>query len=462
MTDSPRYAVLFKTHFWDDFNKRQLQRLCDRAGPGRVYVVVDETRGPVGGIEYPEVVRMTERMAEDAGYLMQPRGNLFWYNTDYQVYHFFDRHPQFDFVFGCEYDCTVFADILPIIEAMAAGGLGFVGEPTGWKPDSYWERLTRPYYPEDHPVTGRLLCCAAFSRSFARHLQAARRDHTKRVQDGAIADIEGVGLPWPNNEALVGAEIARLGTAELPLSAFGGTTHYVWSPPYLEAQLPTLADSVAAHPVLEGQRYLRALQKLCWDLRDIYRPGSYLQQRLSACDPADYVPLFVQHFVAERDWTALEQLRGHAAARGGNEADSYFNVARGKPATQSSTCHWSRWREVARDAAGAVDGRITGGFGFHTDLEQEPWWCVDLEAVYPVREVRIHNRLDEPHRAWSLIVSCSTDLMRWTTLHPPDAHSAFEATPLRLLFATTMPMRFLHLHLPVWQVLHVDEVEIYV
>lgn len=32
------------------------------------------------------------------------------------------------------------------------------------------------------------------------------------------------------------------------------------------------------------------------------------------------------------------------------------------------------------DAAGAVDGIVNEPWGFHTDIEQSPWWQVDLQA----------------------------------------------------------------------------------
>jgi hypothetical protein len=48
------------------------------------------------------------------------------------------------------------------------------------------------------------------------------------------------------------------------------------------------------------------------------------------------------------------------------------NLAIGKPASQSSLSRWSR----PNDAQGAVNGRRTGGFGFHTDDEAAAWWRV--------------------------------------------------------------------------------------
>ncbi len=66
-----------------------------------------------------------------------------------------------------------------------------------------------------------------------------------------------------------------------------------------------------------------------------------------------------------------------------------IDIARGKPATQSSLSPFS----TRDDALGAVDGTLTGKFGFHTDLEDRPWWQVDLLEVVVLEEVIVFNRL---------------------------------------------------------------------
>ena len=85
-----------KTHFWDDFADSQFRRLQRRARPGRIFIVVDETRGPRAGILHGDVVRMTEYTSEAGEYLRHPDGNVFWYNTDYQIYHFLAKFPLYE------------------------------------------------------------------------------------------------------------------------------------------------------------------------------------------------------------------------------------------------------------------------------------------------------------------------------------------------------------------------------
>ena len=223
----PAMLCCSKLHFWDDFATRQLIRLLDRARPGDVFVVADETHGHVSGIPSDHVVRMTEFTSEAEGYLRYPTGQMFWHNTDYQIYHFIDKYPQYDYIVICEYDCAVNVDISVIVSTMAADELGFVGERVPTPPASwYWTRTAQPYYEDGLDIVGRLVCFAAFSRGFALQLKAARQDHTRRLLEGKVAALAPDQVIWPNNEAFVGAEISRLGVAEAPLSAFGDTSQY--------------------------------------------------------------------------------------------------------------------------------------------------------------------------------------------------------------------------------------------
>jgi hypothetical protein len=72
------------------------------------------------------------------------------------------------------------------------------------------------------------------------------------------------------------------------------------------------------------------------------------------------------------------------------------NLARGKPADQSSIGVEVRGLTAVEDAAGAVNGQITGTAQCHTAWEDRPWWEVDLGASCLVYEVRLFNRVDDP------------------------------------------------------------------
>jgi hypothetical protein len=95
------------------------------------------------------------------------------------------------------------------------------------------------------------------------------------------------------------------------------------------------------------------------------------------------------------------------------------NVALGKPATQSSTWEGAAVRSPECDAAGAVDGDVTKGQGFHTAIQENPWWMLDLLALHKIAEIHIYNRADQYYiraRAAPLVLRVSIDGRTWTDL----------------------------------------------
>jgi hypothetical protein len=72
-------------------------------------------------------------------------------------------------------------------------------------------------------------------------------------------------------------------------------------------------------------------------------------------------------------------------------AGGLANLALRKSATQSSVSEWSRRPTVEQDAAGAVNGNRNGLHKFHTGLEDNPWWQVDLGGLAVIRDGR-HRR----------------------------------------------------------------------
>jgi hypothetical protein len=67
------------------------------------------------------------------------------------------------------------------------------------------------------------------------------------------------------------------------------------------------------------------------------------------------------------------------------------NLAQGKPATQSSEIFGG---VASRAVDGNTNGAWSGNSVTHTNSEDQPWWQVDLGAVYQLQTVRVWNRTD--------------------------------------------------------------------
>ena len=118
------------------------------------------------------------------------------------------------------------------------------------------------------------------------------------------------------------------------------------------------------------------------------------------------------------------------------------------------------------DALGAVDGVIDGKWGFHTALEPNPYWQVDLEETTDIGKVILYNRCDNcAVRNNDIILSLSDDGKTWNKVWQHDGtvfYGATDSKPLVVDFSEKpLRSRYLRLSLEGTTVLHLDEVEIY-
>ncbi|TXN75960.1 discoidin domain-containing protein [Methylobacterium sp. WL18] len=132
------------------------------------------------------------------------------------------------------------------------------------------------------------------------------------------------------------------------------------------------------------------------------------------------------------------------------------NLALGKTWTASSASPWS-------GTTGIYGERTTGdpSFFFHTGLDRNPWFVLDLGTVERVAELRIYNRWGQP--------SERAQLMRvWLSETGQDYRLVFDAVdahchpglPLHLRFDNAC-FRYLKVDLDEEQYLHLDGVEIF-
>lgn len=117
------------------------------------------------------------------------------------------------------------------------------------------------------------------------------------------------------------------------------------------------------------------------------------------------------------------------------------------------------------DARGGCDGIKDGKWGFHTQMEANPWWQVDLGEVRAIDHLLVFNRCDggTAARAAKLRVLISDDGTTWREVYRHDG-SPFQGVPdgkpLRVA-APGAAGRFVRLQLADTQYFHLDEVEVY-
>ncbi|MCJ2087291.1 hypothetical protein MKK88_15045 [Methylobacterium sp. E-005] len=132
------------------------------------------------------------------------------------------------------------------------------------------------------------------------------------------------------------------------------------------------------------------------------------------------------------------------------------NIALGKSWTASSASPWS-------GTTGIHGERTTGdpSFFFHTALERDPWFVLDLGAVMRVSEIRIYNRwgqLSERAQLMRVWLGETEDAYR-LVFDAVDAH-CHPGLPLHLRFDGAQ-LRYLKIDLDEEQHLHLDGIEIF-
>lgn len=139
-------------------------------------------------------------------------------------------------------------------------------------------------------------------------------------------------------------------------------------------------------------------------------------------------------------------------------ADRPKNIALHKPARQSSYSQFS----TINDAQGGVDGIKDGGFGFCTNVEENPWWEVDLEGVYAVDAIVMYNWMTGPGRADTLFILVSEDRIAWRELDEwkGGRFGGVDGRPAVVRPKSTLA-RYVRLQLRAHTNLHLDEVEVY-
>ncbi len=141
------------------------------------------------------------------------------------------------------------------------------------------------------------------------------------------------------------------------------------------------------------------------------------------------------------------------------------NLSRGRPATQSSILlPHSRRATCEGDASAAVSGILMDHYAFHTDLEADPWWSVDLGMLCDIHEVRLFNRLDmgaEHSRNFRILVS--NDGEHWLEGHRRESEQPFglNGKPYRWLCASPVSARHVKVQLIGTTYMHLSQVEVF-
>lgn len=190
--------------------------------------------------------------------------------------------------------------------------------------------------------------------------------------------------------------------------------------------------------------------------RDLYTSNKHIEELASMNEVTDNF-LFEKWKSRVRDIPDIHALVAPAG----------INIAPGKIATQSSLSRWSIGSTLSEDAQGALSGKPSGHYSFHTDLEMHPWWMIDLQDIHNVKSVRIFNRVDDPAtamRSRKLRLFGSIDDNDWMELYTRAEDRPFggvDGYPLTIDLKNSH-IRYIKIDLDDENYLHLDKIEVYI
>ena len=207
------------------------------------------------------------------------------------------------------------------------------------------------------------------------------------------------------------------------------------------------ADKVGSEPgpAFDEVDYVHRYPDVAWDISDGWYQNGH------------------QHY--------LEFGRAHGYVSGQfiTTTSPYPNLARRSVASQSSRSAWSTGKTAADDAAGAINGDRTKDYGFHTEVEHQPWWAVDCGDRFELKEIHVYNRKGErlvQERAAPLAIDVSEDGLNWTRIAETAPGQFFGVgenamVPLTIRMERPIHARHVRISLLAQNCLHLAEVEVY-
>ena len=292
-TGKPRYALIFRTHFWDGFTQRQFDRVRIRARSADAYVLVDETRGKIANIGADRVMGITDDEILAAGFVAASEGSVQWYSGDVPLYMFYAQHPDYDYYVQMEYDVNIHIDLDALIERLHADQVDVLSLTNRENIENWYWRSTclAEYRAED--VRHHIICFSAFSNKGLVTLYEKRLEQADRYKSGKLKQ-------WPYCEGYVPSEALRQGLNVAELSQYGDVEAYDWWPPFVESDLKNLQSNAFVHPVLDSERYVASLFKRPGGLRWLLAPNSWLHRKLRRLGLIGYLhSLSSRHFTGE-------------------------------------------------------------------------------------------------------------------------------------------------------------------
>lgn len=433
----PSYAAIFRTHVWDEGVREMAERARACCGSGRFVVATDETRGPLQVGTFEKLSHTDD--FSDYGLPSVPADKALWWNADYLLYAARRALPDNDYYVMFEYDVFLNCDVDRMVRQCAENKVDFVG--------SFMSPIGADHFSAESAsaMEGDLWWAfIPFTIISGRAI-----DEMLQIRQTLAAKLATEHISqWPYCEAFMPTVVAhRPEFISLGLDRLIDTS-LLAGRPFISIRDPRLSKAeFIAHPVMSGQRFIKALISE-------QPPGSHymsdgrLRPELQHEILDDLRAVFGDQIQNQRSrdgaWLVTESIVPPEP----EILRPWIDLAYGKPATQSSRWQWSHVYSPDAEAASAIRDPLPDDFAFHTDLEEDPWWQVDLLEICLVERIEIVNRVQFPIRFLHFRIDTSRDGENWTTCfskHDNAMISSDPDHPARLTLSHQVQARYIRI-----------------
>jgi hypothetical protein len=308
-----------------------------------------------------------------------------------------------------EYDVLLNCDVDRMIADCYENSVDFVAQgirPIG--PNDHWSSASASEMGSD--LWFALIPFVIVSSRAVDKMLKARLTLAAKLATGEISN-------WPYCEAFLPTAVAQLpGSTSWSIDRLVDSTLLRFRPCFSIRDPRLLKTESLAHPVMSGVRFIKAFI-------DHNPPGSYYMAdgRLH--------PELQSEKLEDLQAVLGDQVRNQRNPDGTWSVIGSIDLAFGKPATQSSHSIWSHGSSAAADAALANRDPLPHDFAFHTGIDENPWWQVDLLVLCAIERVEIINRVNESQRFTHFRIDVSHDGEEWVTCFTKLDNDAVSSDP---------------------------------
>lgn len=216
------------------------------------------------------------------------------------------------------------------------------------------------------------------------------------------------------------------------------------------------------HPVV-GKEFIEK-NLLVNDITTLFKKDSSLYNGINSMDPIEFISILEKYIKLKKDFNLLNYFWNFALQEGWINTPHIINYAFAKPALQSSTCSFSTYKDLEKDASLLVDGFLDHKSKSCTDFEMNPWVQVDLINLIYIKNILIYVRPENFHIFTNFKILFSKDGEVWNTVFLKNDNISLDSAnmkPIVINFLKEEDTRFIKVVLLDTERLHLNQIEVY-